>query len=103
MAQNGLMPSAASPAAKVAACCSAMPTSNVRLGKRRPNLSMPVPPGMAAVMATTERSVAAMSISESAKTEVYEGVLAGAVSFLPVATSNFGTPWYLSDAASAGG
>ena len=73
-----------------------MPTSKVRFGKRLPNLSIPVPPGIAAVMATTERSSAAMSMSESAKTDVYEGVEAGAVIFLPVATSNLGTPWSLS-------
>ena len=59
--------------------------------------------GMAAVMATTERSVAAMSTSVSANTAVYEGAFEGGLSFLPVATSNLGTPWYLSDAASAGG
>merc|ERR1719310_1480440 len=54
-------------------------------------------------MATTERSVAAMSTSVSAKTDVYDGVLEGDENFLPEATSNLGTPWYLSDAASAGG
>jgi hypothetical protein len=31
---NGFMPSVARPAAKVTACCSAMPTSKVRSGKR---------------------------------------------------------------------
>ena len=36
MAQKGLRPSVAMPAAKVTACCSAMPTSKVRLGKRLP-------------------------------------------------------------------
>lgn len=35
------------------ACCSAIPTSKVRLGNLLPNLSIPVPPGMAAVMAHT--------------------------------------------------
>ena len=35
MAANGFTPSTASPAAKVIACCSAMPTSNVRLGNLR--------------------------------------------------------------------
>ena len=39
----------------------------------------------------------------SAKTLVYDGVFEGEVCFLPVATSNLGTPWYLSEAASAGG
>jgi hypothetical protein len=32
---NGFMPSVARPAAKVTACCSAMPTSKVRSGKAR--------------------------------------------------------------------
>merc|ERR1719331_2428765 len=54
-------------------------------------------------MAQTERSLAAMSMSVSAKTAVYEGVLDEEDAFLPDATSNLGTPWYLSDAASAGG
>merc|ERR1719230_1032154 len=54
-------------------------------------------------MATTERSEAAMSTSVSAKTAVYDGDDDLATNFLPVETSNFGTPWYLSDAASAGG
>ncbi len=46
-------PSEASPAAKVTACCSAMPTSKVRVGNAWPNRSSPVPDGMAAVIATT--------------------------------------------------
>merc|ERR1719409_900791 len=54
-------------------------------------------------MATTERSVAAMLTSVSAKMPVYDGADDLGASFLPVATSNLGTPWYLSDAASAGG
>ena len=67
------MPSTARPAAKVTACCSAIPTSYVRFGKRLPKRSTPVPPGIAAVIATTERSLAAMSMSVSAKMAVYEG------------------------------
>ena len=70
---------------------------------RVPKRSTPVPPGMAAVMAQTERSLAAMSMSVSAKMAVYEGAAPALVAFLPVATSNLGTPWYLSDAFSAGG
>ena len=42
----------ARPAAKVTACCSAMPTSKVRSGNASPNRSSPVPDGMAAVIAT---------------------------------------------------
>merc|ERR1719181_2456959 len=54
-------------------------------------------------MAHTERSLAAMSMRVSAKTAVYEGLLEEEEAFLPDATSNLGTPWYLSEAASAGG
>ena len=43
----------AMPAAAVTACCSAMPTSWNRSGKRRANDSKPVGPGIAAVMAWT--------------------------------------------------
>ena len=48
MAQNGRKPSVASPAAKVTACCSAMPTSKQRSGNALANRSSPVPDGMAA-------------------------------------------------------
>ena len=41
------------PAAAVVACCSAIPTSNVRSGYAFSNLSSPVGPIMAAVIATT--------------------------------------------------
>ena len=100
-----------------------------------PKRSTPVPPGIAAVIATTERSLAAISMSVSAKTEVYDGGPLGelawgggkagggerrgevgrrrpgggrgggarARAFFPVATSKRGTPWYLSEACSAGG
>ena len=64
------MPSQASPAAKVTACCSAMPTSKARSGKRAPNASTPVPEGMAAVMAQTAGSRSASAIRLFAKTEV---------------------------------
>ena len=70
MAQNGFMPSVAMPAAKVTACCSAMPTSKVRSGKRLPNRSRPVPDGIAAVMATMVGSRSASAINASAKTFV---------------------------------
>ena len=70
MQQNGLTPSTASPAANVTACCSAMPTSYVRFGKRRPKMSMPVPPGIAAVMPTTDGSCSAILTSSFAKTDV---------------------------------
>ncbi|MNV72678.1 hypothetical protein D3C71_1657860 [compost metagenome] len=70
MAQTGFIPSAARPAAKVTACCSAMPTSKVRSGKACPNRSRPVPVGMAAVMATIEGSFCACLISSVPKTLV---------------------------------
>jgi hypothetical protein len=41
------------PAADVAACCSAIPTSKNRSGHRAWKGNSPVGPGMAAVMATT--------------------------------------------------
>lgn len=44
MQQKGLRPSTAIPAAKVTACCSAIPTSYVRFGNLLPNMSIPVPP-----------------------------------------------------------
>ena len=40
------------PAAKVTACCSAMPTSKLRLGNFLANASSPVPDGIAALIAT---------------------------------------------------
>jgi hypothetical protein len=48
MVQKGASPSQASPAAKVTACCSAMPTSYTRSGKNFSKWLMPVPPPMAA-------------------------------------------------------
>ena len=62
------MPSLARPAAKVTACCSAMPTSKQRSGKRSANMSRPVPDGMAAVMATIFLSASASAISALANT-----------------------------------
>ena len=64
------MPSAAIPAAKVTACCSAIPTSKTCSGNEFAILSSPVPEGIAAVIATILLSFAARSVSESAKTEV---------------------------------
>ena len=62
------MPSAARPAANVTACCSAMPTSKVRSGKRLPKISTPVPDGMAAVMATILESSSARFTSSEPNT-----------------------------------
>ena len=67
---KGFEPSAASPPAKVTACCSAIPTSKQRFGKRSANRLRPVPEGMAAVIATIFSSSSASAISASANTFV---------------------------------
>ena len=56
----------AMPAAEVTACCSAMPTSRHRSGKRSAKGSSPVESGMAAVIATTSgrSSASLMSVGE---------------------------------------
>ena len=53
------------PAAEVTACCSAMPTSMSRPGKRSPKGSRPVESGMAAVMATSSGRASASLIIAS--------------------------------------
>ncbi|MNW04208.1 hypothetical protein D3C71_2002650 [compost metagenome] len=63
----------AKPAQKVAACCSAMPTSIMRSGKRAWNFSRPEPPGIAGVTATIRLSASASSIRVLPKTSVYMG------------------------------
>ncbi len=70
MTANGLIPCAASPPAKVTACCSAMPTSKVRSGNCASILSSPVPEGIAAVIATTFSSRAISVLSAFANTDV---------------------------------
>src|SRR5918995_1309700 len=50
MATTGRSPAMAMPDAAVTACCSAMPTSKNRSGKRSPKGRRPVESGMAAVM-----------------------------------------------------
>ena len=102
MAQKGFIPSVAMPAAKVTACCSAMPTSKQRRGNFFAKMSMPVPAGMAALTATTRSSASASATSALAKTLVKEGGPGGALACSPVTTLNFTTPWYLSAEASAG-
>jgi hypothetical protein len=52
-ATTGRSPAMAIPAADVTACCSAIPTSWKRSGKRSLKGMSPVGPGMAAVMACT--------------------------------------------------
>jgi len=58
-ATTGRSPPMAIPAAAVTACCSAMPTSTNRSGKRSWNARSPVGPGIAAVMATIRGSASA--------------------------------------------
>jgi len=58
-ATTGRRPTMAMPAAAVTACCSAMPTSKKRSGKRLENSSRPVPSVMAAVMPTMRESFSA--------------------------------------------
>ena len=55
----------ARPAADVSACCSAMPTSNVRSGYRSAKAASPVGCSMAAVIATTSDRSAPMRTSSS--------------------------------------
>jgi len=64
------MPSVAMPAAKVTACCSAMPTSKLRRGNFLAKASSPVPEGIAAFTATIRSSASASAISALEKTLV---------------------------------
>ncbi len=93
----------AMPVAAVTACCSAMPTSIKRSGKRSPNGSRPVEPGMAAVMATTSGRVSASLMMASEKAPVYEG--GPPVAWVgPVSGSNTEVSWRrCSSSCSAGG
>src|ERR1700761_4127424 len=102
MATKGFMPSDAMPAAKVTACCSAMPTSKVRLGNLSPNRLRPVPDGIAAVIATMRSSASASLMSCLAKTLVYDGAFDDDFACAPVTTSNFDTECHLSSEFSAG-
>src|SRR5215469_5520745 len=101
MQANGRMPSAASPAAKVTACCSAMPTSKQRFGNFSPKRFSPVPDGIAAVIATMRSSASASLINDLANTDVYEGVVDFDLTCAPVTTSNLATLCHLSSACSA--
>ena len=55
----------------VTACCSAMPTSKKRLGKRSREAGSPVPVGIPAVMAQIRSSASARRTSSSTKVWVY--------------------------------
>ena len=102
MATTGRMPSQARPAAKVTACCSAMPTSKKRSGCAAAKGARPVPSVIAAVIATRRRSRAASRTSAWPKTAVYAGGAGGVIS-APVAGSNGPTPWKRAGSRSAGG
>jgi MoaA/NifB/PqqE/SkfB family radical SAM enzyme len=73
IAATGFNPSHAIPAQKVTACCSAIPTSKERSGKRSSARSIPVPSGIAAVRAMIFSSRSISSHSVSPKTDVYAG------------------------------
>ena len=69
-ATTGRRPPMAMPAAAVTACCSAMPTSNMRSGKRSAKGSRPVESGMAAVMATSSGRASPSLMIDSVKAAV---------------------------------
>ena len=69
-ATTGFLPPDERPAAMPTACSSAMPTSTKREGNSAAKVFSPVPPVMAAVMATTSASLAASSASAAPNTSV---------------------------------
>ena len=73
MATTGRIPSQAIPAAKVTACCSAMPASKQRVGNWRAKSVMPDPSSIAGVTATTRGSRLAAAMSHSPKRREYVG------------------------------
>ena len=87
-----MYPSVAKPAAKVTACCSAIPTSNIRSGNFFSKISIPVPDGIAPVIPTIFVSCAACLTNVSANIFVYEGALDLLFTCSPVATLNLVTP-----------
>lgn len=82
----------ARPAANVTACCSAIPTSKQRSGKRFWNRLSPVPPPIAAWMATMLSSLSASAIKDSAKYWVYVRVGVLGFNCFPDSGSNLTTP-----------
>ena len=102
MVTNGLNPSHASPAAKVTACCSAIPTSKNLSGCSFENSFSPVPSGIAAVIATIFLSFLACIVNSLANIFVYDAIFELDLFCLPVGMSNLLTPWNLSDEFSAG-
>ena len=90
MLQKGCMPSFAMPPENVAACPSAMPTSNARSGMDFINRFMEHPVGMAGVTPTIFGFFSASSTSVSPNTVWYRGgrLLVSVVMRSPVSGSN---------------
>ena len=84
----------AKPAALVVACCSAIPTSNARFGNFSANLSKPVGPSIAAVIATISSRLAPISQISSEKTLVQLG--ADLATGTPVSGFTTPTAWNFS-------
>ena len=103
MAQKGIIPWVAIPAASVTACCSAMPTSKVRLGNFSNINFKELPVSMAGVIPIIFSFCAANSTMVFPKTSWYFGgvtsVLLGTNS--PVLASNFPGAWYFTWSFSA--
>ena len=102
MAQTGLSPAAAAPAAKQTACASAMPTSKYRSGCFLANFENFVPSGIAAVtpMIRLSRSAKVDSASPNASENV--GRPLDLNSIFPFSTSKGPTPCQVRLSCSAG-
>ena len=94
------MPARARPAAMLTACCSAMPTSKKRSGYALAKPVRPVPPAIAAVMATTRSSCAASAVRALPATCAALGP-ADWLRLRPFSTRNGATPWNFSGWRSA--
>src|SRR6185437_14146375 len=89
--QNGISPCAAKPAENVTACCSAMPTSNARVGIFSIIIFIEEPDGIAGVMPTILSFYSASSTIVLPNTSWYFGacgVVYTLVCILPVNLSN---------------
>ena len=92
-AKIGFNPALAIPAARVTACCSAIPTSKNLFLYIFANSFKPVPSGIAAVIATISLSSLANSIIASPNTLEY--VFFGDINDSPLSKSKGETPWNL--------
>ena len=102
MQTTGSIPWLARPAAKVTACCSAMPTSKNRSGCVCAKNCRPVPYFIAAVMAQMVLSAAPSSFSRLPNTVENDSFGAISGSGMLSMRSNFETPWKLPGLLSAG-